>query len=151
MPTPHKFAEAVIGAPHTYDIPQQAYITKADAIAKKGILRMSGCTACEGERCLQCSTACKGLRRLLPNRANVVIHGRRQPPDPRGGPDVQRVRQLHPVLPLPLRALPLFQTAEDMRIPHNAGVLFLAATGWERMTSHPAPDAVRDRYSYLFA
>ena len=41
-----QFAEAVIGAPHTYDIPQQAYITKADAIAKKGILRMSGCTAC---------------------------------------------------------------------------------------------------------
>lgn len=34
-----RFAEAVIGAPHTYDIPAEAHPTEAEAIARKGILR----------------------------------------------------------------------------------------------------------------
>ena len=67
------FAEAVIGEAHTYDIPEQAYVTKADAEAKKGILAMSGCVCCEGERCLQCATVCENCVDSCPNRANVVI------------------------------------------------------------------------------
>ena len=66
-----RFAEAVIGAPYEYEIPAQAFITESDAIAKHGILRMSG--KCEGERCLHCNTVCQVCADVCPNRANVVI------------------------------------------------------------------------------
>ena len=67
------FAEAVIGTAHTYDIPEQAYVTKADAEAKKGVLKMSACICCEGDRCLQCATVCENCVDSCPNRANVAI------------------------------------------------------------------------------
>ena len=169
-----QFAEAVIGAPHTYDIPQQAYITKADAIAKKGILRMSGCTACEGERCLQCSTACENCADSCPNRANVVIAMAD------GSHQILHVdkmcnecgncTQFCPYHSEPCHdKFTLFQTAEDMADSHNAGVLFL---GGDRVKVRTFGDpkeydlsgrndlpaeleklivTVRDRYSYLFA
>ena len=68
-----RFAQEVIGQAYTYDIPQQAYITRTDAQAKKGILNMSGCVCQEGSRCLQCSTVCENCVDSCPNRANVAI------------------------------------------------------------------------------
>ncbi len=73
MPTPPGFAEEVIGAAHTYEIPAAAYVTKADAIAKKGTLIMSKDACCEGNRCLQCTTVCENCVDSCPNRANVAI------------------------------------------------------------------------------
>ena len=86
---------------------------------------------------------------------------------------MQRVRQLHPVLPLPLEPchdkFTLFQTAEDMADSHNAGVLFLGGDRVKVRTfgepkeydlsgSNGLPAeleklivTVRDRYAYLFA
>ena len=53
-------AEAVIGAPHSYDIPAAAHVTAADATAKKGRARRRGLSLPrEGERCLQCRTVCE--------------------------------------------------------------------------------------------
>ena len=68
-----RFAEEVIGAAHTYEIPAAAYVTKADAIAKKGTLLMSKDACCEGKRCLQCHTVCENCVDSCPNRANVAI------------------------------------------------------------------------------
>ena len=68
-----RFAEAVIGKAHTYEIPEQAYPAKADAIAKKGILKMASCACCEGGRCLDCNTVCENCVDSCPNRANVVV------------------------------------------------------------------------------
>ncbi len=67
------FAAEVIGYPHTYDIPAEAYITAADACEKKGTLKMSSCAACEGDRCLQCSTVCENCVDSCPNRSNIAI------------------------------------------------------------------------------
>ena len=68
-----KFAEIVIGKAHEYEIPEQAYVTKAEAIAKKGILKMSKDACCEGKRCLDCNTVCENCADSCPNRANAVI------------------------------------------------------------------------------
>ena len=75
------FAEAVIGAPHSYDIPAAAHVTAADAAAKKGVLAAAGYPCREGERCLQCRTVCENCVDSCPNRANVSVtmpDGRRQ-------------------------------------------------------------------------
>ena len=45
-----RFAEIVLGKKHEYEIPEQAYVTKAEAIAKKGILKMSKDACCEDSR-----------------------------------------------------------------------------------------------------
>ena len=68
-----KFAEVVIGKKHEYEIPEQAYVTKAEAIAKKGILKMSKDACCEASRCLDCNTVCENCADSCPNRSNVVI------------------------------------------------------------------------------
>ncbi len=68
-----KFAEIVIGKKHEYDIPKEAYVSEAEAIAKKGILAMAKDVKCEGERCLDCNTVCQNCADVCPNRANVVI------------------------------------------------------------------------------
>ncbi|MGM9599596.1 MAG: putative selenate reductase subunit YgfK [Faecousia sp.] len=68
-----KFAEIVIGKAHKYEIPEQAYVTKAEAIAKKGILKMSKDACCEGSRCLDCNTVCENCADSCPNRSNIVI------------------------------------------------------------------------------
>ncbi len=169
-----QFAEAVIGAPHTYDIPQQAYITKADAIAKKGILRMSGCAACEGERCLQCSTVCENCVDSCPNRANVVIAMAD------GSHQILHVDKMcnecgNCTLFCPYHSSPATISSPSSRrrriwrIPHNAGVLFLGgdrvkvrtfggAQEYDLSGSNGLPAeleklivTVRDRYAYLFA
>ena len=101
------FAEAVIGAPHSYDIPAAAHVTAADAAAKKGVLAAAGYACREGERCLQCRTVCENCVDSCPNRANVVRHHAGRPPSGDScRQNVQRVRQLHAVLPLRLRAVP---------------------------------------------
>lgn len=68
-----KFVEIVIGKAHEYEIPEQAYVTKAEAVAKKGILKMSKDACCEGSRCLDCNTVCENCADSCPNRANAVI------------------------------------------------------------------------------
>ena len=124
------FAEAVIGKAHTYDIPEQAYVTKADAEAKKGILAMSGCICREGERCLQCATVCENCVDSCPNRANVTIRMAD------GSHQIVHVdkmcnecgncTQFCPYASEPCHdKFTLFQTAEDMVDSKNAGVLFL--------------------------
>jgi len=65
------FANAVIGEAHSFKIPASALPTRAEAIAKKGILCESA--KCEGNRCLNCNTVCQVCADVCPNRANVVI------------------------------------------------------------------------------
>ena len=65
------FANAVIGEAHTFKMPAAAKATRAEAIAKKGILCESA--KCEGDRCLTCNVVCQVCADVCPNRANVVI------------------------------------------------------------------------------
>jgi putative selenate reductase len=65
------FANAVIGDAYKVHIPAQAKATRAEAIAKKGILCESA--KCEGDRCLTCNVVCQVCADVCPNRANVVI------------------------------------------------------------------------------
>ena len=125
-----RFAQEVIGTAYTYDIPQQAYISKTDAQAKKGVLQMSELILPRGRPLPAMLHRVRKLCGLLPQPGQRGHrHGRRQPPDPPRGQDVQRVRELHPVLPLCLRSpadkFTCSQPAEDMEDSHNAGVLFL--------------------------
>ena len=169
-----RFAQEVIGQAYTYDIPQQAYITRTDAQAKKGILNMSGCVCQEGSRCLQCSTVCENCVDSCPNRANVAIAMAD------GSHQILHVdkmcnecgncTQFCPYASEPCHdKFTLFQTAEDMEDSHNAGVLFLEG-GKVRVRLAGAPQeynldeandlpreletfilTIRDQYGYLFA
>ncbi len=65
------FANAVIGEAYKFAIPGHAKATRAEAIAKKGILCESA--KCEGDRCLTCNVVCQVCADVCPNRANVVI------------------------------------------------------------------------------
>ena len=124
------FAEAVIGETHNYDIPEAAYPSKAQAIAKKGILKMAKDACCEGSRCLDCNTVCENCADSCPNRANVVI----KLSDSRHQilhidkmcNECGNCTQFCPYASEPCRdKFTLFQTKEDMEDSHNAGVLFL--------------------------
>jgi len=66
-----RFADAVIGEAYRYALPNAANATRAEAIAKKGILCESA--KCEGDRCLSCNVVCQVCADVCPNRANVVI------------------------------------------------------------------------------
>ena len=167
------FAEAVIGKPYTYDIPEQAYVTKADAEAKKGVLKMSACICCEGDRCLQCATVCENCVDSCPNRANVAIRMAD------GSHQIVHVdkmcnecgncTQFCPYSSEPCHdKFTLFQTAEDMVDSHNAGVLFLGGDKVRVRTFGEPKDydlsgkndlpadleklivTLRDKYSYLY-
>ena len=169
-----RFAQEVIGTAYTYDIPQQAYITKTDAQAKKGVLQMSGCICREGDRCLQCSTVCENCVDSCPNRANVVIAMAD------GSHQILHVdkmcnecgncTQFCPYASEPCHdKFTLFQTAEDMADSHNAGVLFLGGDMVRVRTFGEPKDydlskesglpadletlivTIRDKYGYLFA
>ena len=167
-----RFAEAVIGAPYEYEIPAQAFITESDAIAKHGILKMSG--KCEGERCLQCSTVCENCVDSCPNRANVAVV---MPDESHQIIHVDKMcnecgncTQFCPYASEPCHdKFTLFQTAEDMAESKNPGVLFLDADHVRvRMAEERDYDlttsdndlpvdiealifTIRDKYSYLFA
>ena len=67
-----RFADIVIGAPHTLSVPENAHVTREEAISKKGILSPPT-VGCEGNRCLHCNTVCQVCADVCPNRANVVI------------------------------------------------------------------------------
>lgn len=167
-----RFAEAVVGAPYEYEIPAQAFITESDAIAKHGILKMSG--KCEGERCLQCSTVCENCVDSCPNRANVAVV---MPDESHQIIHVDKMcnecgncTQFCPYASEPCHdKFTLFQTAEDMAESKNPGVLFLDADHVRvRMAEERDYDlttsdndlpvdiealifTIRDKYSYLFA
>ena len=166
------FAEAVIGAPHSYDIPAAAHVTAADAAAKKGVLAAAGYPCREGERCLQCRTVCENCVDSCPNRANVSVtmpDGRRQVIHvDRMCNECGNCTQFCPYEPCHDK-FTLFQTVEDMDDSHNAGVLFL---GGDRVRVRTAGEpkeydlgakndlpaeletlllVIRDKYGYLFA
>lgn len=65
------FAEEVIGGTHEARIPCSAHASRADAIARKGILCESAKR--EGDRCLSCNVVCQSCADVCPNRANVVV------------------------------------------------------------------------------
>ena len=169
-----RFAEEVIGAAHTYEIPAAAYITKADAIAKKGTLLMSKDACCEGKRCLQCHTVCENCVDSCPNRANVaiamadsshqIVHVDKM------CNECGNCTQFCPYASEPCHdKFTLFQTAEDMVDSKNAGVLFLGGDMVRVRTFGEPKDydlskdndlpadleklivTLRDKYSYLFA
>ena len=124
------FAEAVIGETHNYDIPEAAYPSKAQAISKKGILKMAKDACCEGSRCLDCNTVCENCADSCPNRANVVIKltdGRHQILHiDKMCNECGNCTQFCPYASEPCRdKFTLFQTKEDMEDSRNAGVLFL--------------------------
>ena len=124
------FAEAVIGEAHNYDIPEAAYPSKAQAIAKKGILKMAKDACCEGSRCLDCNTVCENCADSCPNRAIVVIKlsvGRHQILHiDKMCNECGNCTQFCPYASEPCRdKFTLFQTKEDMEDSRNAGVLFL--------------------------
>ena len=169
-----RFAEEVIGAAHTYEIPAAAYITKADAIAKKGTLLMSKDACCEGKRCLQCHTVCENCVDSCPNRANVAIvmaDGSHQIVHvDKMCNECGNCTQFCPYASEPCHdKFTLFQTAEDMVDSKNAGVLFLGGDMVRMRTFGEPKDydlskdndlpadleklivTLRDKYSYLFA
>ena len=169
-----RFAEEVIGAAHTYEIPAAAYITKADAIAKKGTLLMSKDACCEGKRCLQCSTVCENCVDSCPNRSNVAIamaDGSHQIVHvDKMCNECGNCTQFCPYASEPCHdKFTLFQTAEDMADSHNAGVLFLGddkvrvrtfgePKEYDLSKNNDLPAdleklivTLRDKYSYLFA
>ena len=124
------FAEAVVGKPHEYEIPESAYPAKACAVAKKGVLKMAADACCEGERCLNCNTVCENCADSCPNRANVVVKladGRHQIVHiDKMCNECGNCTQFCPYASEPCRdKFTLFQTAEDMADSKNAGVLFL--------------------------
>ena len=169
-----RFAEEVIGAAHTYEIPAAAYITKAAAIAKKGTLLMSKDACCEGKRCLQCHTVCENCVDSCPNRANVAIamaDGSHQIVHvDKMCNECGNCTQFCPYASEPCHdKFTLFQTAEDMVDSKNAGVLFLGGDMVRVRTFGEPKDydlskdndlpadleklivTLRDKYSYLFA
>ena len=169
-----RFAEEVIGAAHTYEIPAAAYVTKADAIAKKGTLLMSKDACCEGKRCLQCHTVCENCVDSCPNRANVAIamaDGSHQIVHvDKMCNECGNCTQFCPYASEPCHdKFTLFQTAEDMVDSKNAGVLFLGGDmvrvrtfgepkDYDLSKSNDLPAdleklivTLRDKYSYLFA
>ena len=168
-----RFAEEVIGAAHTYEIPAAAYVTKADAIAKKGTLLMSKDACCEGKRCLQCHTVCENCVDSCPNRANVAIamaDGSHQIVHvDKMCNECGNCTQFCPYASEPCHdKFTLFQTAEDMVDSKNAGVLFLGGDmvrvrtfgepkDYDLSKSNDLPAdleklivTLRDKYSYLF-
>ena len=166
------FAEAVIGKAHEYEIPETAYPSKSQAIAKKGILKMAKDACCEGARCLDCNTVCENCADSCPNRANVVIKlsdGRHQILHiDKMCNECGNCTQFCPYASEPCRdKFTLFQTKEDMDDSHNAGVLFLDEDKvLVRMTEVKEYDlsqpnelpkelenlilTVRSKYSYLY-
>ncbi len=125
-----RFAELVIGAKHSYEIPDEAYPTMAEATAKKGILKMAKDACCEGSRCLDCNTVCENCVDVCPNRANVAI----QLAD--GSVQILHVDKMCnecgnctafcPYASQPCKdKLTLFQTPEDFADSKNYGFLFL--------------------------
>ena len=167
------FAEAVIGEAHTYDIPEAAYPSKAQAIAKKGILKMAKDACCEGARCLSCNTVCENCVDSCPNRANVAVvlaDGRTQIVHvDKMCNECGNCTHFCPYASEPCHdKFTLFQTAEDMADSANQGVLFLGGDAVRVRLGGEVKDVdlaklndlpkeievlilrIRSHYSYLF-
>ena len=169
-----KFAEAVIGAKHEYEIPKEAYPSFAQAAAKKGVLAMAKDCCPEGERCLNCNTVCENCVDVCPNRANVAIRL------DDGSIQIVHVDRMCnecgnctafcPYDSEPCKdKLTLFQTAKDFADSKNFGFLFLdenhvrvrlfdGVSDRALNAESGLPEAVfelirtvKARYSYLFA
>ena len=127
------FAEVVTGKKHSYRIPEEAYPSRAEAVAKKGVLTMAGDAGCEGERCLQCAVVCENCADSCPNRANVVIrlaNGSHQILHiDRLCNECGNCTQFCPYASEPCHdKFTLFRTPEDMAESSNMGVLFLGGS-----------------------
>ena len=167
-----RFAEAVIGEAHTYEIPAAAYPTAAEAVAKKGTLVMACNAASEGDRCLDCNTVCQNCADVCPNRANVVIRfadGRTQILHvDKMCNECGNCTSFCPYASQPCKdKFTLFQTERDMEDSANRGFCFLA-DGKVRVRLCKTKDydldapndlpkdielfilTVREKYSYLF-
>ena len=167
------FAEAVIGAAHTYEIPAAAYPAKAEASAKKGILKMAKDACCEGARCLSCNTVCENCVDSCPNRANVAVvlaDGRTQIVHvDKMCNECGNCTHFCPYASEPCHdKFTLFQTAEDMADSANQGVLFLGGDAVRVRLGGAVKDVdlakpndllkeievlilrIRSHYSYLF-
>ena len=123
-----KFAEAVIGRPHSYQIPPEAYTTRKACFDRKGILR--GASAHDSDRCLGCSVICQNCVDVCPNRANVSIRlkdGRRQILHiDRMCNECGNCTTFCPYASEPCRdKFTLFHTEEDFLDSKNAGFLML--------------------------
>ena len=68
-----RFAEAVLGKKHCFELPAASRIAREEAVARKGILAAAGETEREAKRCLHCNTVCENCVDVCPNRANVSI------------------------------------------------------------------------------
>lgn len=167
-----KFAEIVIGAPHTYEIPDEAYVTKAEAIAKKSILKMAKDACCEGSRCVDCNTVCENCVDSCPNRANFAVKladGRHQIIHiDKMCNECGNCTHYCPYNSEPCRdKFTLFQTPDDMADSKNAGFVFLGGDkvrvrmvdtkDYDLSKSNELPAdietlilTVKNKYSYLY-
>ena len=68
-----RFAAEVVGAPHSFELPAAAQVTRQDAVSRKGVLAAAGEAGQEGKRCLHCNTVCENCVDVCPNRANVSV------------------------------------------------------------------------------
>ena len=168
-----RFAEAVLGEKHSYDIPDEAFPCLAQAAAKKGILAMAKPDRPEAERCLNCNTVCENCVDVCPNRANVAVtlaDGSRQILHvDRMCNECGNCTAFCPYASEPCKdKLTLFQTPEDLADSHNYGFCFLEDGEVrtrlfdgvrDRSPQDPSlPEAVRElircvreHYEYLYA
>ena len=73
-------ADAIIGAPHVMQIPDEAYPTVKEAVESKRIVDPVMLTPTVS-RCLSCNTVCNNCVSVCPNRANTAVEmpdGRRE-------------------------------------------------------------------------
>ena len=68
-----RFAEAVLGEAHSFELPASSRIAREEAVARKGILAAAGEAEREGKRCLHCNTVCENCVDVCHNRANVSL------------------------------------------------------------------------------
>ena len=117
--------------PYTYDIPEQAYVTKADAEAKKGILQderrasaARATAACSAPPSAKTARTPAPTAPTWPSRmadgSHQILHVDKM------CNECGNCTQFCPYASEPCHdKFTLFQTAEDMADSHNAGVLFL--------------------------
>lgn len=125
-----RFAEAVIGAPHTYDIPAEAIPQRPRLSPARASCAHRARSAARAERCLSCDTVCQNCVDVCPNRANVAVRL------PDGRTEIVHVDKMCnecgnctafcPYASEPCKdKLTLFQTTEDMDDSRNFGFCFL--------------------------
>ncbi|MDO4493760.1 MAG: putative selenate reductase subunit YgfK [Clostridia bacterium] len=65
-------ANAILGE-YSYEIPEEAIVSDADAAKKHGALKDYNCAEKECERCLSCRVMCECCVEACPNRANIAL------------------------------------------------------------------------------